>query len=363
MPAPPRALAAAILVMAATVGCLPRLKPQKADPENIETSLFLIGDAGEPDPRDIGAPLESLTAHVGAAPQRSIVVFLGDNVYPSGIPEEGRAELADSRRRLASQVLAVPPGARGIFIPGNHDWGAEGPFGLFSLRNQERMIASIARDAGRDVRMLPSNGCPGPVSIDVARLRLVLLDTQWWLHPYIVRDSASRCAQLTPAAVAAALEREVKPQGAGRVVVVAGHHPLMTGGEHGGYCSITGPFRRLGVISQDVMSTANRDMRDALESAMLPARPLIYAAGHDHNLQVLRGHSVRYLLVSGAGSYSKAACAVRLRESYYTSQHRSGFMRVDILKDRGVLLRVYRYASSGSGGLAFSHWLERRDAP
>lgn len=346
--------------------CLPRFTLEKADPENIETTLFLIGDAGEPDPRDTGAPLESLTVQVAAAPQRSIVLFLGDNIYPDGIPEEGAADFRDARRRLAEQVFAVPPGARGIFLPGNHDWGNVTPFGLYALRNQERLIAALARGTDtsvtRDVRMLPGNGCPGPTAIDAGRLRLILLDTQWWLHPYIVRDSASRCRN-TMGEVTQELRRLVKihAQVEAPVVVVAGHHPLMSGGEHGGYCSITGPFRRLGVRSQDVMSGTNRRMRDSLETAMREARPLIFAAGHDHNLQVLRGSSaVKYLLVSGAGSEAKTACAVRLRESYYTSQHRSGFMRVDVIRGKGVLLRVYRYTASGTGGLAYSHWLEPR---
>jgi hypothetical protein len=327
----------AIYIVVTVAGCLPRLKPDKTDPADIETTLFLIGDAGEPDPRVVGAPLESLTVQAAAAPERSYIIFLGDNVYPEGIPEEGRAELADSRRRLAAQVLAVPPGVRGYFIPGNHDWGNATAFGLYSLRNQERMIASLARE-----------------------LRLLMIDTQWWLHDYIVRDSASRCPNNTPAQVTAELRKRAT-DAAENIVVVAGHHPLMTGGEHGGYCSITGPFRRLGGYSQDILSHANRALRDSIEAAIEDVRPLVYAGGHDHNLQVLRGGSaVRYLLVSGAGSAAKAACAVRLRESYYTSQHRSGFMRIDILRDRGVLLRVYRYSESGSGGLAFSRWLEPR---
>lgn len=355
------AAAAAILATA----CIPRVTPERADPENIETTVFFIGDAGEPDPRDIGAPLESLTVQMLEAPQRSIVVFLGDNIYPEGIPEEGAAAFRDSRRRLAAQVLAVPPGAKGIFLPGNHDWGNVTPYGLYSLRNQERMIAQLARGvngaSARDVRMLPGNGCPGPVTLDQGRLRLIMLDTQWWLHPYIVRDSASQCRN-TMGDVTAELRRQVKvPAERNSVVVVAGHHPLMTGGEHGGYCSITGPFRRLGVRAQDVMSGTNRRMRDSIESAMAEQTPLIYAAGHDHNLQVLRGGaSAKHLLVSGAGSHAKVACAVRLRESHYTSQHRSGFMRVDILREKGVLLRVYRYSSSGTGGLAYSRWLEAK---
>jgi hypothetical protein len=324
----------------------------------IETTLFLIGDAGEPDPRYIGVPLESLTVQAAAAPEQSIIVFLGDNVYPDGIPEEGAAEWADSRRRLEAQVNAVPPGARGIFLPGNHDWASELAYGLYAIRRQEQLIAALAR--GRDVRMLPGNGCPGPVALDVGRLRLISLDTQWWLHDFIVRDSATRCTA-TMAGVTAELRAQVRPTGDKRVVVVAGHHPLMTGGEHGGYCGLTGPFRRFIGRSQDVMSGKNRRMRDSLERAFEAAKPLVYAAGHDHSLQVLSGgDAASYLLVSGAGSAAKGSCAVTLRESIYTSPHRSGFMRLDIFRNGGVLLRVYRYSNIGGGGVAYTTWLEER---
>jgi hypothetical protein len=347
---------ALLLILAG--GCLAPINYETdVPPDTIETSLFLIGDAGEPDPRETGTPLESLTVQVAEAPQRSIVLYLGDNVYPDGIPEEGHAEFADARRRLEAQVLAVPMGARGIFLPGNHDWASELAYGLFAIRRQEQMIASLAR--GRDVRMLPGNGCPGPTTLDVGRLRLVMLDTQWWLHQFIVKDSTTRCTTTT-AGVTAELRQQVRAPG--RIVVVAGHHPLMTGGEHGGYCGLSGPFRRFAGRSQDVLSGANRRMRDSIESAFVGAPPLVYAAGHDHSLQVLHGgQNVDYILVSGAGSASKGSCAVRLRESIYTSPHRNGFMRVDVMRDRGVLLRVFRYTGSGRGGLAYSEWLEPRE--
>lgn len=339
-------------------GCRFKVPEFDLTPADIETSLFLIGDAGEPDPRDREPAVDSMTAQAAAQPAKSVIVFLGDNVYPDGIPEEGRAEYADSRRRLASQVVAVPRGARGIFIPGNHDWAGTGPFGLYSIRLQEQMITSMAQ--GRDVRLLPGNGCPGPVSLDIGRLRFISLDTQWWLHRYIVRDAATRCAT-DPAAVTAELRQQVRAPGENRVVVVGAHHPLMTGGEHGGYCGITGPFRRFGGYAQDILSSLNKRMRDSIETAFAAQPPLIYAAGHEHNIQVLRGGaSVQYLLVSGAGSQDKVGCSVWLRESYYVAQHRVGFMRVDILKGKGVLLRVYTFTSDGSGGVSYSRWLEPR---
>ena len=350
------ACATLALTSAALSGCRPHLRIEEIPPEQIETTLFLIGDAGEPDPRHSETALDSLAVQAAVAPSRSIIVFLGDNVYPDGIKEEGRAEYADARRRLEVQVNAVPLGVRGIFVPGNHDWAGTTAFGLYSVRLQEQMLKALA--GGRDIRMMPANGCPGPATFDVGRLQLIAMDTQWWLHNYIVRDAQSNCVT-TVNGVTSALRDQVKRKRDGRVTIVAGHHPLMTGGPHGGYCGVTGPFRRLGGNSQDIMSAPNRTMRDSLESAFSAEPPLAYAAGHDHNLQVLKGgRAVQYLLVSGAGSASKGECGVRLRESYYVSQHRSGFMRVDILRNKGVLLRVYHFPSKRKGGLSFTRWLE-----
>ena len=343
--------------LSATAACSLNVKPEQLAPADVETTLFLMGDAGEPDPRERGVALDSMTAQAAVAPQRSVVVFLGDNVYPNGIPEEGQAEYADSRRRLQAQVDAVPRGARGIFVPGNHDWGGMGPFGLYSIRLEGKMITSMA--AGRDIRLLPSNGCPGPVTVDIGRLKFILLDTQWWLHGFIVRDSESNCVTTT-AGVTAALRDEIGRKVPGSVTVVAAHHPLMTGGAHGGYCGITGPFRRFGGDPQDILSGLNRAMRDSIESAFKLQPPLAFVAGHDHSLQVLKGGpSVRYILVSGAGSDSKLECSVRLRESYFIAPHRSGFMRMDIMRNKGVLLTVFQYGG-GTGGLSYSRWLEPR---
>ncbi|CAN5858837.1 hypothetical protein BH23GEM9_BH23GEM9_09260 [soil metagenome] len=347
-----------VVTLLATTACGYRASYDQPAPHEIDTTLLLIGDAGEPDPRSIGAPLDSLFAHASHDPSRTVILYLGDNVYPDGIPEDGAAEWTDARRRVHAQVRAVPHGAKAIFVPGNHDWANSGAFGLYALRHQERMIEALAE--GRDVRLLPSNGCPGPVSVESGRLRLVLVDTQWWLHSYIVEDGNSNCPTNARTSMSA-LREQIVPAHDGQLVIVAGHHPMITGGEHGGYCGITGPFKRIAGRSQDILSSKNREMRDSMRAAFAVQPPLIYAAGHEHNLQVLRGAPYAdYLLVSGAGSASRVACVVRMRESEFVSQSRVGFMRLDILRGRGVLLRVYHFDRHGSGGEVYFRWLESR---
>jgi len=67
----PLAGAACALALSATAGCKLNVKPEQLAPADVETTLFLIGDAGEPDPRERSLVLDSLNAQVAVAPERS----------------------------------------------------------------------------------------------------------------------------------------------------------------------------------------------------------------------------------------------------------------------------------------------------
>ena len=77
--------------------------------------VILIGDAGATRPEE--ATLSDLGLWAEDLVDRTAVVFLGDNLYPSGLGE------GDERGEgiLLQQLRATR--ARKIFVPGNHDWG------------------------------------------------------------------------------------------------------------------------------------------------------------------------------------------------------------------------------------------------
>ena len=53
------------------------------------------------------------------------LVFLGDNIYPSGLPPEGAEaeERSEAERRILAQIdVALETATPTIFVPGNHDW-------------------------------------------------------------------------------------------------------------------------------------------------------------------------------------------------------------------------------------------------
>lgn len=326
---------------------------------DVVASLFLIGDAGVPAASD--PVLAELRTQAARDPARSLIAFLGDNLYPRGMPGEKAPGRRDAERRLRAQIEAARgSGAPAVFVPGNHDWADRGS-GWEGIRRQG---AFLAEHGGGTVALVPADGCPGPVVRDLGeRLRVVAIDTEWWLYrgPKPL-DPTSSCPADSEKEVLEALGNAIRSAGDRRVVVVA-HHPLASGGTHGGnftwsdhlfplrarhpwlWIPLPGvgsgyPMaRQRGVSNQDMSGALNRRMREALASVFTQHPPLVYAAGHEHNLQVLQGRDTPYLLVSGAGAFGHLT---RTHETPATlfARTASGFMRIDVDKNGEARLAV-----------------------
>src|SRR5205085_7113537 len=73
--------------------------------------------------------------------KKTTVVFLGDNLYTYGLPDDAYARYNTARAILDSQVnIAKGTGAKVYFIPGNHDWNKEGPGGWQTEVREQRYI-------------------------------------------------------------------------------------------------------------------------------------------------------------------------------------------------------------------------------
>jgi hypothetical protein len=343
---------------AGLVGCaagqvryVPLAEPPAAVPRS-DATLYLVGDGGEVNPhRDtvlahLRADILSVSRQ-GAGPP-VVVAFLGDNIYDDGAQPEHTPE---DLEKLAGQVLALAPApnVQGIFVPGNHDWaiGSSPEEGREALVRQSEWVASMS--AGRNVRFVPEDGCPGPVTLELGgAATLVLIDTEW-----VLRSSGEDCGSADEfygrLATALGAHRD-------RPVVLLSHHPLASGGPHGGNVGMLerGPLvyylaTKGGVSRQDLASTAYTAMRRRIADAIAEsgAPPLIHAAGHDHNLQVIRmagPAEPRYQLVSGA--LAKTASVRRISGTRYATDG-YGYMRLDFLDGE---VRVVVFARSTAGG-------------
>jgi hypothetical protein len=340
--------------------------------------LFLIGDAGG-DAADRTQPiLDLLAQQASAEAERSTVVFLGDNVYPRGVPAPC-AECPEAETVLRQAAVASRSGARVVFVTGNHDWDLSGRRGAERVLEQGRVIRE--GQAGAELR--PPDACPGPdvIPLGDGRLRLVALDTEWLLRRG--RKPTSECPAGSAAAVERQLAEALAAPGADWRVVVA-HHPIATTGEHSGFYDwkvhlfglqvVLGqrnvfawlPLPVVGTLvagvrgiasptAQDLSNPKNRRMRAGLERAMAEAAGRgaptdVYAAGHDHSLQVMEGKGgVRLTVVSGLSFQGHATGVGHDDRTLFAhaSDDLPGFMVLDFLEDGSATLEVIGSSEEG----------------
>ncbi len=278
------------------------------------------------------------------------VVILGDNVYPTGLPaadSPGRPA-AEKRLNTLLDVLRTFPG-RVVFLSGNHDWNKGRPDGYAYLLRQEAYIAEQLPSA----LYLPSGGVPGPVTVQLAEdVLLVVLNTQWWVQNGTrpASDPKEPFRQLQQILNANRHQR----------VLVAGHHPLYSNALHGGKFtakqhvfplttvhkraylplpligSLLPLYRKVVGAAEDMAHPRYRRMRRRLLRVLHQFPNIIYAAGHDHNLQYFHRYGGHYL-VSGAGS--KTAFVQKGGNATFVHEHK-GFFSIDFYENGEAWLRT-----------------------
>jgi hypothetical protein len=90
---------------------------------------------------------------------------------------------------------------------------------------------------------------------------------------------------------------------------------------------------------------------------VLRTAPLAWAGGHEHVLQVIESPEWGRVLVSGAGIYGHVTYVRGVEGSLYRAS-RSGFMRIDFLRDGRRRLGVIEAGKDGRYREAFARILE-----
>ncbi|MBO6605753.1 metallophosphoesterase [Psychroserpens sp.] len=313
--------------------------------KTLEHSFYLIGDAGLAAESEAETIINTFKSDLKNATSKSTVIFLGDNIYPKGLPKENDPNRKDAERQLNAQIAAVSDfKGQTIFIPGNHDWYSNG---LKGLKRQEKYIEDAL---GKD-SFLPEKGCPIERINLSDELVLIIVDTQWYItdwdkHPNI----NDNCEFKTRARFIDEFESEVK-KARGKTTVIAMHHPMFTNGPHGGQFSFKShmtPLPVLGTLKNVIRETSGlsnadlnnkryHELKDLLVTLTQENDKALFVSGHEHTLQYLVENNIPQI-VSGAGSKVNATRNVGGGKFSYGKR---GYARLDVFSDGSSWVRFY----------------------
>jgi len=354
-----RILSALLIIL--LVNSCATYKPQYLDKEDqqnifpnkeVDKVFYLVGDAGKSPMNGMSQGLIAFQEYISDKnTEEDYTLFLGDNIYPAGLPIVEHKYRGTAENMLNAQVKSVENfKGQTIFIPGNHEWYAGGVTGV---RLEEKYI----KEALDENSFFPEDGCPLK-SIDVSEtIQLIIVDTQWYLenwdfHPTINED----CVIKTRERLMLELEGEIK-KAQGKTIVFAMHHPMYTNGSHGGqfgiekhlypiqkkipmpgFASLVVQIRSQGGVSiQDRYNELYNDLMDRLETLATENGNIIFVSGHEHTMQYIDNGNVKQI-VSGSGS--KASFA-NLKNHGVFSYGLQGFAVFTVFKDGSSWVQIF----------------------
>lgn len=330
----------------------PDLSVQAENEEAPMHTFFLIGDAGNADQPEASLLFEMIKKRLKRADENSTLIFLGDNIYPKGMPAKthtAQRELAEVKLRKQIDLQKEFKGNL-LFIPGNHDWYS----GLEGLKAQEKYVKKHVKNKHA---FLPKDGC----AVDSRKinddLTLITVDSQWYLENWDRHEGINDDCEIKTREEFYDEFEKLIIKNENTTIVVAVHHPLMSNGTHGGQYSVkkqlfpigkTVPVPVLGSVINELRRTSGASLQDLQNrvyrgfyrrmSRIVGGRDnVVFVSGHDHNLQYLQSNIVKQI-ISGAGSKTEAARAINSHDFSFGGL---GYAVLDVFSDGETRVRYY----------------------
>ena len=345
-------------------------KPKYAELENtydvpttktISHTFYLIGDAGLSPMGGMNPALKLFKKRLDQAEKNSTAIFLGDNIYPAGMPDKkvAKGEYQAAKNNLDAQLNTLEDfHGKPIFIPGNHDWYNEG------LKGLARQEDYIKKKLDSKKVFFPEDGCPIQkidVNDDVV---IIAIDTEWYLvnwdeHPTMNDE----CEIKDREKFFEELEGLIK-KNTDKTTIMALHHPMFSYGPHGGQFSMKrhlypsgGKFplpiigslvsllrKTTGASPEDLQNKRYRQLRNRVVTLAQNSEKVIFTSGHEHTLQYIVEENTPQI-ISGAGAKEGAT---RLLNGSKFSTGQMGYATLEIYTDGSSRVRFYGVKADGT---------------
>src|SRR6266487_1618000 len=334
----------------------------QAQKDTIQARIVLIGDAGEL--TNAHHPVVDAVRQLIPLDTKTTILYLGDNLYKAGLPDEQYSYYMASRSVLDTELsIADNTPAKIYMIPGNHDWENGGRNGWETVIREQLYVDQLGK---KNVKYYPENGCPGTVEVSLTPdVTLVMFDTQWWIHPYDKPEIESDCDYKTKDEVLTQMD-DIFSRNSKKLIILAGHHTFKSNGAHGGYFRLKQhifpftdinpklyiPLPGLGSIYpitrsvfgslQDLKHPLYAEMIGAVEKVAKKYPNLVFVGGHEHSLALIKDSSYNYIVSGGGSKHNRVS--TNKKTPFATSVN--GFAVLEVSINKNVRLTFYTVEDS-----------------
>ena len=344
----------------------------KGQKDTIDARVILIGDAGQL--TNGHHPVVDAVKRLIPLDEKTTVLYLGDNLYRSGLPDEQYSYYMASRSVLDTELsIADNTPAKIYMIPGNHDWENGKADGWETVIREQQYVDQLGK---KNVKFYPENGCPGPVEVALSQdVVLVIFDSQWWIHPYDKPEIESDCDYKTKDEVLTQLD-DIFSRNSKKLIILAAHHTFKSSGVHGGYFKLKQhvfpftdispnlyiPLPIIGSIypiarsvfgtPQDLKHPEYAQMISQVEKVAKKYPNIVFTGGHEHSLQLIKDSSYNYVVSGGGSKHNRVS--KNKRTPFATTTN--GFAVLEISTNKNV--RVNFYTVEDSIKMAYSEIIQ-----
>lgn len=327
----------------------------------IKKRVIFIGDAGTISSQQ--AAIINDAAH-NVKSGKTQTFFLGNNIYPNGMPLKSGKRADEQINILESQFKPFQErGTPVTFIPGHRDWNSNRAKGFLRIKKQSQYLNNQTDSL---VRMKPANGCPDPEVIPLDEdLILIALDTEWWLHDFKKTDENAKCSK-SKTKVQNKL-RKILYDNLDKTILLATHHPSKTNGKYAakfswkthifpftaaekhlylplpGIGSLYPLFKKIGAGREELHHPKYTEMNRLIGEIFRDFPNVIQVSGHEDGLQLIKnsGDYIPPQIVTGIGDRKNPY----LKEGEHTKFQAShpGYVIADWLADKKIRFSFYAY--------------------
>ncbi len=347
----------ALVISAFLIGCILSSLVRTVEAQDNETHVYLVGNLADMEP---GAPEATALASQIRTARASVVLLFSGDISKSDLTDRQQRQTDSTRIRRLIVQWQVREDLEMVFLPGDRDWSYSGSRGWENANILEEMLESLPYG---NITWKPGHGCPGPMEVDVGEnLTILVINTQYWNHPFEKPIPADALCKISSRDDFMEEFEDVLAEPRNRNLLVAGHFPMVSGGEYGGRMNLKKhvfpltdlapglwvplpvagsfyPAYRQNIGSgMDIVNARYETFNEDLRNIVRDHPGLVCVSGHDYIRELIRADDSYFI---NSGALSKAGYTGRSEGQLFRGTG-NGIIRLEYHADGNISARIFR---------------------